>query len=136
MEVAMRQSFRAMGFALFFFAIPLLAHHSFSAQYDSTKPIKLTGKVTKVEWTNPHIYFYIDVKDEKTGKVTNWALEMGSPNALMRLGWSRNSMKIDDVVNVEATLAKDGSNLANVRTVVLASNGKRLLAGSSEGTNP
>jgi hypothetical protein len=116
--------------------MPLMAHHSFSAQYDSTKPVKLTGKVTKVEWTNPHIYFYIDVKDEKTGKVTNWALEMGSPNALMRLGWTRNSMKIDDVVNVEATLAKDGSNLANVRTVVLASNGKRLLAGSSEGTTP
>jgi hypothetical protein len=132
----MRQLFRAFGFALFFLAIPLLAHHSFSAQYDSTKPIKLTGKVTKVEWTNPHIYFYIDVKDEKTGKVTNWALEMGSPNALMRLGWSRNSMKIDDVVNVDATLAKDGSNLANVRTVTLASNGKHLLAGSSEGTTP
>ena len=132
----MRQSIRALGFALLFFAIPLLAHHSFAAQYDSTKPVKLTGKVTRVEWTNPHIYFYIDVKDEKTGKVINWALEMGSPNALMRLGWSRNSMKIDDVVNVDATLAKDGSNLANVRTVVLASNGKRLLAGSSEGTTP
>ena len=132
----MKQSIRVLGFAVFMLAVPLLAHHSFSAQYDSTKPIKLTGKVTKVEWTNPHIYFYIDVKDEKTGKVTNWALEMGSPNALMRLGWTRNSMKIEDVVNVEATLAKDGSNLANVRTVVLASNGKRLLAGSSEGTNP
>ena len=118
-------------------SVPLLqAHHSFAAEFDDKKPVKMTGVVTKVEWTNPHIYFYIDVKDEKTGKVTNWALEMGSPNALMRLGWSRNSMKIDDVVNVEATLAKDGSNLANVRTVVLASNGKRLLAGSSEGTTP
>lgn len=132
----MRHSFRTLGFALFLLAMPVLAHHSFSAQYDSTKPIKLTGKVTKVEWTNPHIYFYIDVKDEKTGKVTNWALEMGSPNALMRLGWTRNSMKIEEVVIVDATLAKDGSNLANVRTVVLASNGKRLLAGSSEGTTP
>ena len=132
----MNQSFRALALALFLLAMPLMAHHSFSAQYDSTKPIKLTGKVTKVEWTNPHIYFYIDVRDEKTGKVTNWALEMGSPNALMRLGWSRNSMKIEDVVIVDATLAKDGSNLANVRTVVLASNGKRLLAGSSEGTTP
>jgi hypothetical protein len=136
MEVPMNQSCRALALALFLLAMPLMAHHSFSAQYDSTKPVKLTGKVTKVEWTNPNIYFYIDVKDEKTGKVTTWALEMGSPNALMRLGWSRNSMKIDDVVNVEATLAKDGSNLANVRTVVLASNGKRLLAGSSEGTTP
>jgi len=132
----MRHAIRAVGFSLFLAAIPVWAHHSFSAQYDSTKPIKLTGKVTKVEWTNPHIYFYIDVKDEKIGKVTNWALEMGSPNALMRLGWTRNSMKIEEEVIVDATLAKDGSNLANVRTVVLASNGKRLLAGSSEGTTP
>lgn len=132
----MRHAFRALGFILILVAMPVWAHHSFAAQYDSTKPIKLTGKVTKVEWTNPHIYFYIDVADEKTGKVTNWALEMGGPNALMRLGWTRNSMKIDDVVNVEATLAKDGSKLANVRTVVLASTGRRLLAGSSEGTVP
>lgn len=132
----MRHAFRALGFSLILVAMPVWAHHSFSAQYDSTKPIKLTGKVTKVEWTNPHIYFFIDVKDEKTGKVANWALEMGGPNALMRLGWTRNSMKIEDVVIVEATLAKDGSNLANVRTVVLASTGRRLLAGSSEGTVP
>jgi len=132
----MRHAIWALGFSLLLVAIPARAHHSFAAQYDSTKPVKLTGKVTKVEWTNPHIYFYIDVKDENTGKVTNWALEMGSPNALMRLGWSRNSMKLDDVVTVDATLAKDGSKLANVRTVVLTSTGKRLLAGSSEGTTP
>jgi hypothetical protein len=135
-EVAMRHAFRALSFSLLLIAIPVWAHHSFSAQYDSAKPVKLTGKVTKVEWTNPHIYFYIDVADEKTGKLTNWALEMGSPNALMRLGWSRNSMKPNDVVTVEASLAKDGSKLANVKTVVLASNGKTLLAGSSEGNVP
>ncbi|HLQ76356.1 MAG TPA: DUF6152 family protein [Terriglobia bacterium] len=132
----MRHAFRALGFSLLLVAIPAWAHHSFAAQYDSTKPVKLTGKVTKVEWTNPHIYFYIDVTDEKTGKVANWALEMGGPNALMRLGWSRDSMKPNDIVTVEATLAKDGSKLANVRTVVLASTGKTLLAGSSEGTIP
>ena len=132
----MRHAFRALGFSLLLVAVPAWAHHSFAAQYDSTKPIKLTGKVTKLEWTNPHIYFYIDVTDEKTGKVTNWALEMGGPNALMRLGWSRDSMKLSDVVTVEATLAKDGSKLANVRTVVLASTGKTLLAGSSEGNIP
>jgi hypothetical protein len=135
-EVAMRHAFKALIFSLLLLATPVWAHHSFSAQYDSTKPVKLTGKVTKVEWTNPHIYFYIDVADEKTGKLTNWALEMGSPNALMRLGWSRNSMQINDVVTVEASLAKDGSKLANVKTVVLTSNGKTLLAGSSEGNVP
>ena len=132
----MRLAFRILALTLLLVALPVWAHHSFSAQYDSTKPVKMTGKVTKVEWTNPHIYFYIDVADEKTGKITNWALEMGSPNALMRLGWSRNSMKINDVVTVDASLAKDGSKLANVKTVVLASNGKTLLAGSSEGNTP
>ena len=129
----MRLACLALVFTLFAAAAPAWAHHSFAAQYDSTKPIKFTGKVTKVEWTNPHIYFYIDVTDEKTGKVINWALEMGSPNALQRLGWSRNSMKPNDTVTVEATLAKDGSNLANVRTVVLTDSGKKLFAGSSEG---
>jgi hypothetical protein len=103
-------------------------------EYDASKPAKLTGKVTKVEWTNPHAFFYIDVKDEKTGQVSNWSIELGSPNSLMRLGWSRSSMKIDDVVNVEGSLAKDGSKLVNARNITLASSGKKLLTGSSEGT--
>ena len=113
--------------------MPAQAHHSFAAQYDASKPVTLTGKVTKVEWTNPHIYIYIDVPDEKTGDVKNWALEMGGPNALIRLGWSRNSLKADDVVTVEGTLARDGSNLANARSVVMASTGKKMFAGSSGG---
>jgi len=96
----------------------------------------MTGKVTKVEWTNPHIYFFIDVTDPKTGKVSNWALEFGGPNSLMRLGWTRNTMKPDDIVTVEGTLARDGSNLANARSIIMASTGKKLFAGSSEGTNP
>jgi Family of unknown function (DUF6152) len=116
--------------------VPLAAHHSFAAEYDSSKPAMLTGKVTKVEWQNPHAFFYIDVKDEKTGAVANWSIELGSPNSLMRLGWSRTSMKIDDVVTVQGSLAKDGSKLINARTVSLASTGKRLLTGSSEGTTP
>src|SRR6478609_1955165 len=115
-------------------ALPSVAHHSFAAEYDATKPIKLTGKVTKLEWQNPHTYFYIDVKDAKTTEVANWAVELGSPNSLMRLGWSRKSMKIDDVVTVEGSLAKDGSKLVNARTVALASTGQRLLTGSSEDT--
>jgi len=114
-------------------AIPSIAHHSFAAEYDATKPVTLTGKVTKVEWQNPHTFFYIDVKDEKTNQVANWAVELGSPNSLMRLGWTRNSMKIDDVVTIQGSLAKDGAKLVNARTVALASNGKKLLTGSSEG---
>jgi uncharacterized protein DUF6152 len=114
-------------------AAPLLAHHSFAAEYDASKPADLTGKVTKVEWTNPHAFFYIDVKDEKTGQISNWSIELGSPNSLMRLGWTRTSMKIDDVVKVQGSLAKDGSKLVNARNVVLESTGKKLLTGSSEG---
>ena len=122
--------------ALLIAATPIAAHHSFAAEYDTTKPAKLTGKVTKVEWQNPHAFFYIDVKDEKTGQIVNWSVELGSPNGLMRLGWTRKSMEIDSIVTVDGSLARDGSKLVNARSVVLAATGKRLFAGSSEGNTP
>ena len=117
-------------------AAPVMAHHSFAAEYDASKPIKLTGTVTKIEWTNPHCYFYIDVKNEASGKTENWALEMGNPNALLRLGWTRNSLKLGDSITVEGSRARDGSLHANARSMVLVSTGQRLFAGSSQTTNP
>jgi hypothetical protein len=116
-------------------ALPSSAHHSFPAQYDASKPITLTGKITKVEWTNPHIFIYIDVADEKTGAVVNWALEMGGPNSLLRLGWKRDSLKTDDLVTVEGSLARDGSHLANADSIVMVATGQRMLAGSSNDAN-
>jgi hypothetical protein len=125
----------ATGVLLLATAAPVLAHHSFSAEYDSAKKISLKGIVTKVDWMNPHVYFYLDVTDE-AGNVVNWAFEMGPPNGLQRSGWTRNTMKVGDEVIVEGTLAKDGSKQANARSVTMASTGKKLGAASSEATNP
>jgi len=113
-------------------ALPAFTHHAFSAVFDDKKPIKLSGTVTKIEWQNPHTWFYIDVKDE-SGKSTNWGMEMGSPNLLIRSGWSRSSMKVGDVVSIDGFRAKDGSNNGNAQVVILTSTGQRLFAGSSFG---
>src|ERR1700749_3446344 len=106
-------------------AAPAIAHHSFSAEYDSTKHVSLKGIVTKVDWMNPHVYFYLDVTDD-SGNVVNWAFEMGPPNGLQRSGWTRNTMKVGDEVVVEGTMAKDGSRQANARSVTMASTGNKL----------
>ena len=115
-------------------AVPMLAHHSFSAEYDRSKPIQLKGAVTKVEWMNPHARFYVDVKDD-AGKVTNWEFELGSPNGLMRQGWTRNSLKVGDIVSVNGSRAKDGSNLVNASNVAFE-DGKRVLGGASSADDP
>jgi hypothetical protein len=112
-------------------SVPALAHHSFSAEFDLKQPLTVTGTVTKLEWTNPHVWFYIDVKDE-SGKVTNWGMEMGSPNGLLRTGWTRNSMKLGDVVTVDGFKARNGTPNGNATSVVMTSTGKKLFAASSQ----
>jgi hypothetical protein len=110
-------------------AVPAFAHHSFAAEYDASKPVKITGTVAKLEWTNPHARFYIDVKDA-SGKVNQWNFELASPNVLSRNGWTRHSLKEGDTVTVEGSQAKDGAFLANARTVTMA-DGKKIFAGSA-----
>jgi hypothetical protein len=118
--------------ALFAAAPPTRAHHAFSAEFDAEKPLTVTGTVTKVEWQNPHTWFYIDVSDAN-GNVASWGMELASPNLLMRNGWTRSSMQPGDVVTVEGFHAKNGSNNGNARIVVLTATGERLFAGSSSG---
>jgi hypothetical protein len=109
-----------------------IAHHSFDAEFDRNKPVTLKGSVTKVEWGNPHIWVFIDVKDEN-GTVSNWGVEGGAPNALFREGWRKDSVKFGDTVTVEGSRAKDGSLRANAMRVTLP-DGRTVFAGSSGGS--
>ncbi len=115
-------------------ATPVRGHHSFAAEYDDSKPVKMTGVVTKVEWTNPHIWFFLDVKDQK-GQVTNWGFSGGPPGVLQRRGITRSSMKLGDTVAVEGFRARDGSNNASGGTVTFP-DGRRVFTASAEDTKP
>lgn len=103
----------------------VLAHHSFSAEFDADKPIQIRGIVTKVDWANPHVWVYINVKDESSGQVTNWGAELGPPHGLQRTGWRRDTLKIGEEVTVDGFLARNGTKRVNARTVQLASTGGR-----------
>ena len=121
---------RVLGFVFASSAVGALAHHSFSAEFDANQPLTVTGTVTRVEWMNPHTWFYVDVKDDG-GAIVSWGFELASPNLLMRNGWTRSAMKAGDVVTVEAFRAKNGSNNANARLVTLDATGQKLFTGSS-----
>lgn len=111
--------------------LQLSAHHAFTAQYDIEKPISMTGVVVKIDWLNPHAYFYVDVTDEATGETVTWANEMGSPVSLLRRGWTRNSLRIGDVVEVDGILARDGSASLNAQAIMLSSTGQKLFTRSA-----
>ena len=113
---------------------PMVAHHSFAAEFDANKTVTLQGAVTKLEWANPHIWIYLDVKNEG-GAVQPWQCEGGPPNTLTRNGWSPNSLKVGDTITIDGALAKDGSKTCNARTVKLA-DGRSVFAGSTGGDNP
>lgn len=115
-------------------AVPLLAHHSFAAEYDANAKLTLKGNVTKIDWMNPHIWIYLDAKDE-SGKMVHWQCEGGPPNTLTRNGWTKDALKTGDEVTIEGFRAKDGTNTCNSRSVTLP-DGRRVFAGSAEDNGP
>ncbi len=121
----------ALVFGVFLSVVPAVAHHAFATEFDAKKPVTFRGYVTKIEWTNPHAWFYVNVKDE-SGKTENWGFEMGAPGALGREGLQRDTLKIGDEVIVEGSLARNGTNRVNARNLTLVSTGKRYGTASSQ----
>jgi hypothetical protein len=111
-------------------ALPLMAHHSFAAEYDGSKTVTIKGKVAKVDWVNPHSWIFVEVTDANNGKTATWECETAPPNSLYRQGWRKDSLKPGDEVTVDGFLAKDGTNTMNARTITL-STGRRMFAGSA-----
>ena len=130
----MRMTLALIAGGLLMAAVPVWAHHAFAAEIDAKKPLKLQGRVTKVEWINPHSWIHIDVKNQD-GTVTNWMIEGGSPNALIRRGLTKNSLPEGTEISVDGYQAKDGSNRANGRDITFA-DGKKLFMGSSNTDAP
>jgi len=125
----------ALALGVIALAVPAMAHHSFAAEFDAAKPVTLKGYVTKIEWTNPHVWFYLNVK-KADGTVENWGFEMGPPHGLQSRGWTRTTMKLGDEIEAAGSLAKNGSKRVNARNVTMVSTGQRLGAASSEGVTP
>ena len=128
----MKSRLLILGFGFLVAAAPALAHHSFSSEFDAAQPITLKGKVTRIAWTNPHVWIYLNVQDE-TGKLVNWGFEMGAPHQVQARGWTRDMLKAGDELIVAGSRARDGSNRMNARNVTWAATGKTLGAASSEG---
>jgi hypothetical protein len=128
-------AFFALALGVIATTAPMLAHHSFAAEFDGNKQVTLKGYVTKIEWTNPHVWFYLNVK-KADGATENWGFEMGPPHGLQARGWTRTTMKLGDEIEVNGSLAKNGSKRVNARNVVMVSTGQKLGAASSEGVTP